>query len=184
MGTEADLPEISGVLAKSSAKQHRTIIQQYVDDVSDDIAGGLSLGVTPFLAKKIATLEFTMGNKEALESGMHPFVFNQHSASERHQAMEVAGLYAFVTGQHASVGLADAQVLLSTDTVALPQMFSMGRGMVSRSMIWLATFLGGGHDIIEEHQVFLDKWLLNLAEYKLLIPRDRRMHTLVPTLFV
>ena len=81
--------------------------------------------VTPFLAKKVATLEFLMGNKEVLESGMHPFVFSQHSASERHQAMDVAGLYDFVTGQHASAGLADAQALLATDVVSLPQMFSM-----------------------------------------------------------
>ena len=184
VGREADLPEIWGVLAKASTKQHRTIIQQYVDDVSEDLAGGLSLVVTPFLAKKIATLEFTMGNKEVLEAGMHPFVFSQHSAAERHQAMEVAGLYDFVTGQHANAGLADAQLLLATDTVSLPQMFSMGRGMITRCMVWFATFLGSDHDIVEDHQVFLQDWLLREAEYELIIPRDERMRMMVPTLFV
>ena len=67
-----------------------------------------------------------MGNKEALESGMHPFIFNQHSEAERHQATEVAGLYDFVTSQHANAGLADMQALLSTDAVSLPNYSRMG----------------------------------------------------------
>ena len=129
------------MLAKASPKQHRSLVQQHIDDMSDDLADGLALIVTPTLAKKVTTLEFVMGKKEALESGMHPFVFNQHSAAERHQATEVAGIYDFVTSQHANAGLSDAQALLASDTIAIPQIFSVGRGMLKRSMIWFATFI-------------------------------------------
>jgi len=46
----------------------------------------VALVVTPVLAKKVTRLEFFIGHKETFESGMHPFIFNQLSAKERHQA--------------------------------------------------------------------------------------------------
>ena len=70
--TEEGLPEIWGVLAKASPKQHRSIIQQHIDDMADDLADGLALVITPTLANKITTLELVTGNNEVLELGMHP----------------------------------------------------------------------------------------------------------------
>ena len=115
---------------------------------------------------------------------MHPFVFNQHSAAERQQATEVPGVYTFMISQYSNADLLNTQVLLSTDTFALPQLFPHGRGMVKWSMVWFATFLGARHDVVEGNHVFLEMWLTKKAEYKLLVPRDVMMRTLVPTLFV
>ena len=60
---EDDLPEIWRMLAKISPKQHRALIQQHIDDMSNDLADGLALVVTPMLAKKVSTLESCMGNR-------------------------------------------------------------------------------------------------------------------------
>ena len=51
--------------------------------------------MTPVLAKKVTTLNFVTGNREAFESGMHPFIFNQYSPKERHQVSEIAMMYFF-----------------------------------------------------------------------------------------
>ena len=49
-------------MAKTLIKQHRTVIQKWVDQVSDEIADGLELIVTPTLVKKVTTLEFIIRN--------------------------------------------------------------------------------------------------------------------------
>lgn len=64
--SEETLPNIWGVLAKVSPKQHQCIIQQHINDMPDDLADGLAVIVTPTLSKKVTTLEFVMGTKEAL----------------------------------------------------------------------------------------------------------------------
>lgn len=104
--------------------------------MADDVVNYLAFVITPTIAKKIATLEFFIENKEAIELCMRTFVCNQHSAVERHEIPGVAGLYDCVTSHHASAGLTDAQALLVTDAIALPQMFSNGRGVIKRLMDW------------------------------------------------
>lgn len=101
-----------GVLAKALPKQHWYIIQQHIDDIPDDFADGFARIVTPTVAKNTTTLMFVMCNKEALDLGMHPFVFNQHSTAVCHQAIEVAWLYDFVTSQHTNAEIAEAHALL------------------------------------------------------------------------
>ena len=80
-------------------------------------------------------------------------------------------------------GLSDAQVLLASDTIVFPQLFSHGRGMIKRNMIWYGTFLPSNHPLIYEHQAFLNNWLLNEAEYEILTPQDSAMAHFVPTMF-
>ena len=60
---EQDLPDVWMELAKTPAKQHRTVIQKWVENTANDIADGIDLIVTPTLVKKISTLEFVMRNK-------------------------------------------------------------------------------------------------------------------------
>ena len=50
-------------------------------------------------------------------------------------------------------------------------------------MVWYATFIPPTHPLIAEHQSFLSEWLLNEAEYEILIPQDRTMATYIPTMF-
>ena len=180
---EVDLPPVWLELARTPVKQHRGVIQKCIDATATDIADGLPIIVTPTLVKKISTLEFIMRNRQSLESGVHPFTFNQHHEEEREQAAEVAGLYDFVNGGQVGAGLADAQALLASDTIGFPQFFSHGRGMIKRCMVWYATFFPSTHPLIAEHQDFLSEWLLNEAEYEILIPQDRTMATYVPTMF-
>ena len=180
---EQDLPGVWLELARTPVKQHRTVIQKWVDQTANDIADGISIIVTPTLVKKITTLEFVMRNKQSLESGVHPFTFNQHHAAEREQAAEVASLYDFVNGGQVRTGLADAQVLLANDTIGFPQLTSHGRGMIKRCMVWYATFLGNAQPLVDQHQEFIDTWMLNEAEYEVMVPTDRSMATFVPTMF-
>ena len=114
---------------------------------------------------------------------MHPFTFNQHHAAEREQAAEVASIYDYVNSGQAGAGLADAQVLLANDVIGFPQLMSHGRGMIKRCMVWYATFLGDNHPVIQQHQDFIDTWVLNEAEYEVMTPIDTSMSTFVPTMF-
>ena len=66
-------------------------------------------------SEKITTLKFVMRNRELLETGVHPFTFNQHHAEERERAAEVANLYDYVNTGQVGAGLADAQALLAND---------------------------------------------------------------------
>lgn len=77
VATEADLTPAWLELAHTSTKQHRSIIQQFVDTTSDDITDGLIIITTPSLVKKITTFKFVMHNMQSLESGVHPFIFNE-----------------------------------------------------------------------------------------------------------
>ena len=113
MGKEEDLPGVWLELARTPTKQHRSVIQKWIDYTSDAIADGLPIVVTPTLVKKFTTLDFMMRNKQSLESSVHPFTFNQHHAEERERASEVASLYDYVNGGQASAGLADAQLLMA-----------------------------------------------------------------------
>ena len=180
---ESQLPGVWHDLAKTPVKQHRTVIQKWVDQVSDEIADGLELIVTPTLVKKVTTLEFIMRNKHSLESGMHPFIFNQHHAEEREQASEVASLYDFVNGGQVGAGLSDAQMLLANDPIGFPRMTSEGRGMILRDMIWFAVFLGTEHEIVHQHMQFTNRWSRGEAEYEILVPQDTAMAGFVPTIF-
>ena len=152
VASEAHLPGVWLDLARTPIKQHRTIIQKWVDSTSRDIADGIPIIVTPTLVKKITTLEFVMRNKQSLDSGFHPFTFNQHHAAEREQAAQVASLYDFVNGGQAGAGLADAQALLASDPIGFPQLSSHGRGMIKRCMVWCATFFGTNRPIVHQHQ--------------------------------
>ena len=80
-------------------------------------------------------------------------------------------------------GLADAQVLLANDVIGFPQLTSHGRGMIKRCMVWYATFLGNAQPLIDQHQEFIDTWMLNEAEYEVMVPLDRSMATFIPTMF-
>ena len=60
------------------------------------------------------------------KSDMYPFMFNQHSTN----------VYKFITGQRASAGLVDTHALLATDSIAMPQLHSHWRRMVTRSNVW------------------------------------------------
>lgn len=71
---------------------------EWIDSTSTEIDDGISIIGTPTLVKKITTLEFIQRNKQSLESGVHPFTFNQYHAAERDQAAEVTNLYDFVNG--------------------------------------------------------------------------------------
>ena len=54
---ETDLPGVWLELAKTPVKQHRTVIQKWVESTAVDIADGISIIVTPTLVKKITTVE-------------------------------------------------------------------------------------------------------------------------------
>ena len=108
VGREEDLPGVWGELAKTPVKQHRYVIQKWVDATSESLGDNLPIIVTPTLVKKIKTLEFVMRNRESLETGVHPFTFNQHHAEERERASEVATLYDYVNTGQVGAGLADA----------------------------------------------------------------------------
>ena len=184
VANEADLPAIWGELSNAPAKRHRGIIQKHVNEASDNLAGSLPLIVTPSHVKKVAALEFRMTNRESLETGMHPFIFNQHTEAEQERASEVAATYDFLTSQHASAGLGDAQILLNADNLALPQLFSHARGMIQRCMVWYSVFLGESHPLVQGHQIFLHDMLTGEATYEIIIPTNIRMIRYVPTLFV
>ena len=183
VGREEDLPGVWGDLAKTPVKQHRSVIHKWVDATADSMDDGLSIIVTPTLVKKITTLEFVLRNRQSLETGVHPFTFNQHHAKERERAAEVANLYDYVNTGQVGAGLVDAQVLLANDLIGFPQLFSHGRGMIKRYMIWYATFIGDNHPLVVQHLELLEEWLLNEAEYKVLIPQDAAMATFLPTIF-
>ena len=117
---ETDLPAVWLELARTRVKQHRGVIQKCINATAVDIADGLSIIITTTLAKKITTLEFIIRNKQSLESGVHPFTFNQYHTEKREQAAEVTSLYDFVNGGQVGVGLADAQVLLASDSIGFP----------------------------------------------------------------
>ena len=183
VGKEEDLPGVWLELARTPTKQHRSVIQKWIDYTSDAIADGLPIVVTPTLVKKVTTLDFMMRNKQSLESGVHPFTFNQHHAEERERASEVASLYDYVNGGQASAGLADAQLLMAADSIGFPQLSSHGRGMLKRCMVWYATFLPETHPLIDGFREFIETWILNEAEYEILVPLDAGMATYVPTMF-
>ena len=63
---ESELPGVWLELAKAPIKQHRTVIQKWVDSTAGDIADGISIIVTPTLVKKINTLEFVMRNNRRI----------------------------------------------------------------------------------------------------------------------
>ena len=111
-----------------------------MDTTSSEIADDLPIIVTPTLVTKITMLEFMTRNKQSLESGVHLFTFNQHHAEEREQPAEVVSRYDFGNGGQVGAGLTYAQVLLSNDSVGFLQLFSHGRGMIKRCMMWYTTF--------------------------------------------
>ena len=125
-----------------------------------------------------------MTNKESLETGLHPFVFDQHNADEQERAADIAALYDFVTGQHAGASLADTQTLMGAESLSLPQLFSHARGLIQRCRVWYATFFGYDHPVVEGHTKFVEAMLLGEAEYEILIPSNNYMKHFVPTLFV
>jgi len=151
VATEQELPGVWLELARTPVKQHRTVIQKWVDRTANNIANRISIIITPTLVKKITTLEFVMRNKQSLESGVHPFTFNQHHAVEREQAAKVVSLYDFVNGGQVGTGLADAHVLLANNVIGFPQLTSHGQGMIKRCMMWYATFLGNAQPLVDQH---------------------------------
>ena len=105
---EAGLPPVWHELASAPSKQHRSLIQRHVNETAEDIADSIQFVITPALVKKVSTLEFRMTNRESLETGLHPFIFSQHTEAETERAAEVAALYDFVTGQNAGAALSEA----------------------------------------------------------------------------
>ena len=184
VSSEEELPIVWHDLASESSKQHRSMIQKHLNATAEDIAESIQLVVTPALVKKVSTLEFRMTNRESLETGMHPFVFSQHTEAEIERAAEVAAIYDFVTGQNAGAALSKAQQLLATDIVSFPQLFSQARGMLKRSMVWFATFFGVDHPLVHQHVTFLTQLLSGEATYEILQVSDARMQRHVPTLFL
>ena len=91
------------------------------------------LVVTPALYNKVANMEFTMSNRENIQTGMHPFLFNQGSEVDREQAYALADQYDLVVGGHAAASLADTRQLLTADNVGFPRLASTARGMLKRS---------------------------------------------------
>jgi len=76
-------------LENTPAKQHFGVIQRHVGQMHDTLASGLSFTVMPALAKKVASLEYRMINRESLETDIHPFSFGNHTKQERQHALEV-----------------------------------------------------------------------------------------------
>lgn len=89
----------------------------------------------------------------------------------------------FEWGTCGSRGLSDAQVLLTSDYIGLPKLFSHRRGMIKRCMVWYATFFPQTYPLVTEHQTFSRNWLLNKAKYEIFIPQDHTMAAYVPTMF-
>ena len=75
--------------------------------------------VTPMHVKKVAGLEFRITNKESLETGLYPIVFNQHNAEEQERVTDVAALYDFVISHCVEASLVDTQILMSTESLSL-----------------------------------------------------------------
>ena len=97
--------------------------------MTEEIASGIPFVVTPVHVQKVAELEFRMTIKEFLDTGIHPFIFNQHNIEEQERASDMAALNDFVTSQHAEALLDDTQALNSACSFVLPQLFSQARGL-------------------------------------------------------
>ena len=124
VASAATLPPIYHSIANTPSKQQRLQHQRYLDEATELLSPGYPSVVSPALHRKFVNLEFRMGNKEDLSSGIQPFVFGQHTTQERQSTATRADSYDLVFGAQGTPSLQDTERIISSDATKLPRTFS------------------------------------------------------------
>lgn len=158
----ADLPELFSVIAGSSKKNERVLIQEHLHTV------GLGLGiprtlllVTPDLAKKLTLLRFDRHNMDNLSDGIHPFLTVIPSPGLC--AALVANINAY-DSVIAGARLANLTDLKESQRIALSATILQAVTVLSSFRVLLHAILGSGHTLILAHDPFVAEFLAAASE--------------------
>ncbi|MHA7856415.1 hypothetical protein [Marinobacter shengliensis] len=139
------LPPVYSALAASKKKQERSILQHYVDEMTDQLNVFHKVIITPSLAKKLAQIEWPMDDDQNLDHGVHHFHVTYRTPQDQEVLRRLIDSYALVAEHESSATLTDARAFLEADRIDIPKTWSQVRYTLQNMWALSATFLGLAH---------------------------------------
>lgn len=145
VATAAQLPQLYQELSNSKKKQERVVIQQHVDEATDVLNIHHKVIITPGMAKKIASVEWSMDDENNLEHGIHPFHVCYRTPSAQELLRQLVSTHSMVSEHDANPSLQDAQVLLAAEKIDLPLTWAQVRYTLMNTHALCHACLGATH---------------------------------------
>jgi len=105
VATPDALPPVYAALANTKRKQERLILQQHIDEVTDNLNMYHKVIITPALAKKLSQVEWAMTDDQNLDHGIHHFHVTFRTPREQEVLRRLVQSYALVAKQDSSATL-------------------------------------------------------------------------------
>ena len=122
-----DLPPVQEALTWAMKHHQLLVLQTAFNMAAEDMGLRAPTIATPPLMKLVLALGFRMESRDNLTTGIHPFVFGQHTATVRKLLHGQANRYAMVASGAGDPSLADVEILLAPNRLTSPQNFSIAR---------------------------------------------------------
>ena len=141
-----DLPHVWEALARASKHQQLLVLQRAFNTAAEDMGLHTLTISTPSLLKLVLVLGFRMESRDELTTRLHSFVLRQFTSTVWKFLRGQADRYAMVASGAGAPSLADVEIILSPDSVTLPQNFSMDRRQWLRTQLIVGTCFGVDHN--------------------------------------
>jgi hypothetical protein len=159
VATSAELPKLWHMIAQSTKRNERTVIEETFRAVAD------SLNLLPFVphvspafAKKLVTLAFSHYDVDDLEEGIHPFLATFKDQRARAEARHITNLYDDVM-MGAGAQLSDLAALRAAEKVGVPlDLISVGYTYQGFRVV-LHSMFGPSHVLTQAYDRFLSAFL-------------------------
>ena len=164
--------QVTEDLARASKHQKIRVLHRAFYAATKDMGLHVPRIATPSLLKLVLKLGFWMESRDDLTTGLHPFVFGQHTATVRKFLRKQAYSYNMVASSAGAPSLDNLEILLAPEGVTLPRNFSMGRGYWLMTQLIVGTCFGMDHIASEGLRDFgkeMSERETELEEYQ---PRD------------
>jgi hypothetical protein len=171
VATSAELPRLWHMIAQSTKRNERTVIEESFRSVAD------SLNLLPFVphvspafAKKLVTLAFGHHDIDDLEEGIHPFLTTFRDQRGRAEARRITNLYDDVM-LGAGAQLADLAALRAAEKVGVPlDLISVGYTYQGFRVV-LHSMFGPTHALTQAYDRFLTAFLRDEHYIATVLPR-------------
>jgi hypothetical protein len=162
--TVAELPQVYHLLASSSKKTERLVLQEALNDAARELnLPAYAPIATPELTKKVTMANFTQEDPDDLSLGVHPFITGYRTTAERTILHSHIGAYdTLLSGTGA--GLSDIFKIKESEKVSLPLSILQTTYSLKSCKVLLYCLLAEGHPLVLEIDKFMRLWDSHLMD--------------------